>query len=464
MYNTKHYWQKNAPPGIRPESAVEPAARSPPQIGVGRGPEAGATDGAASSVLSNPETVIQSGNSHPPRTSRPAPEARCRGAGPCLPRPAGRRGGLPFARLCAPSASMREQICDSRRVCESRRACDSRRVCDSSRQNEGDGSRYALVAEVVGPVVRGTGPHQGEGSRRGEKGVRCSCGDGWDCPWRPARPPEERTVSPYADASAATTADRFHSRRGLHATGPLDGDLSNRSAGPSSAGPSSAGPSPAGIPPAGPPPAERPPSGWRPSASTSRCGRQMVGTTGIASRRLAQNPGGSFPLRSTPLRPPRMTGNVERQTHLAERHTPRGIRPKSPVEPAARSPPQIGVGRGPEARARDGAASRVSSNLETATQPGNRHPTRISTVGRVEDRRSCSRVRLPLTGSTHGFAGSCRGAGPGRPRRALPAVCGRGPAAGTNRRGGSPPPVNTRPVRRSAKGEEVQKQNAQQNR
>jgi hypothetical protein len=103
----------------------------------------------------------------------------------------------------------------------------------------------------------------------------------------------------------------------------------------------------------------------------------------------------------------------------SKRTHPPGIRPDSAVEPAARSPPQIGVGPGPEARARDGAASSVLSNPETATQPGNRHPTRISAVGRAEDRRSCSGGRLPLTGSAHGFTGSCRGA-PGRAVRAAP--------------------------------------------
>jgi hypothetical protein len=89
---------------------------------------------------------------------------------------------------------------------------------------------------------------------------------------------------------------------------------------PSSAGPSPArvppagippaGPPPAGSPPAGAPPAGRPPSGWRPSASTSRCGRQMVGTTGMASRRLARSLGGSFPLGRRRSGPPRMTENV----------------------------------------------------------------------------------------------------------------------------------------------------------
>jgi hypothetical protein len=53
-----------------------------------------------------------------------------------------------------------------------------------------------------------------------------------------------------------------------------------------------------------------PPSGCRPSASTSRCGRQVVGTTGMASRRLARSLGGSFPLGRRRSGPPRMTGNV----------------------------------------------------------------------------------------------------------------------------------------------------------
>jgi hypothetical protein len=181
-------------------------------------------------------------------------------------------------------------------MCKSRYAtADERATADecatAADRTTGTASRYALVAEVVGPVVRGTGvPIKARDRGEGRRGDRGSRGDGWDCPSRPARPPAERTASPYADASAATTADRFHSRRGLHATGPLDGDLSNRSAGPSPAGIL-----PAGSPPAGPPPAGSPPSGCRPSASTSRCGRQMVGTTGMASRRLAQNLGGSFP-------------------------------------------------------------------------------------------------------------------------------------------------------------------------
>jgi hypothetical protein len=133
------------------------------------------------------------------------------------------RGYGPPPRLCPPSASMREQMCKSRYATADERATADECATAADRTT-GTASRYALVAEVVGPVVRGTGvPIKARDRGEGRRGDRGSRGDGWDCPSRPARPPAERTASPYADASAATTADRFHSRGGLLRPAPSTG-------------------------------------------------------------------------------------------------------------------------------------------------------------------------------------------------------------------------------------------------
>jgi hypothetical protein len=125
---------------------------------------------------------------------------------------------LPLPRLCALAAAVRF-------VRKYARADMPRQT--SVRQQQTERRRRVEVRPCSGGGWTGRagdwGPHQGEGSRRGEKGDRGSCGDGWDRPSRPARPPEERTASPYADASAATTADRFHSRGGLLRPAPSTG-------------------------------------------------------------------------------------------------------------------------------------------------------------------------------------------------------------------------------------------------
>jgi hypothetical protein len=211
-----------------------------------------------------------------------------------------RRRGLPLPRTCASLAGMRfHRGCALRpQVCESRYATADECATAADRTKEA-GRGTPLQWRQLDRSCGGLGSPSRRGiTASGEGGsmlLRRRLGPSVaTCP----PPGREKAASPHADASAATTANRFHSRRGLHATGSLDGDLSNRSAGPSSARVS-----PAGIPPAGPPPAGRPPSGWRPSASTSRCGRHMVATTGMASRRLARSLGGSFPSRRRPSGP-----------------------------------------------------------------------------------------------------------------------------------------------------------------
>jgi hypothetical protein len=228
-----------------------------------------------------------------------------------------RRRGLPLPRVCAPPASMREQMCESRyAAAEERTTADE--CATAADRTTGTASRYALVAEVVGPVLRATGvPIKARDRGEGRRGDRGSCGDGWDRPSRPARPPEERTASPYADASAATTADRFHSRGGLLRPAPLTGISPTGQQDPFQQDPPQQDPLQQGFLrqgflrqgflQQGPPP-----SGCRPSASTSRCGRQVVGTTGMASRRLARSLGGSSPL----------VGAVQAPTHDRKRIAP----------------------------------------------------------------------------------------------------------------------------------------------